>query len=167
MPTDPITQYAPTNPQDQIDFCSHGCPEGSVTPWVDDICGCCGAEWGYAGSGGSCRGVHIQGQVWVDLLAAIAAGTLVWEPAGTDEPGDQNADTRLIPHGYWALGPNDITDWTVELIETDEHGNEIPTGGIHLGHYPSEGTAKTAAAAYERDAARAALDAIDARTRTN
>ena len=75
---------------------------------------------------------------------------LTWEQAGTDEPGDQNADTQLLPHGYWSLGPNGPTDWGVELIENDKDGAEVAAGGIHLGHFPTEAAAKQAADEYEQ-----------------
>lgn len=73
---------------------------------------------------------------------------LDWEDAGTDEPGDQNASSERVAHGYWSLGPNG-QGWSVELIEQDEDLVEISSGGIHLGHFPTEGEAKAAAQAYE------------------
>ena len=52
--------------------------------------------------------------------------TLKWENAmNDDEPRDQNADTALLPHGYWSLGPEDRKRWSVVLIEQDCHLDEI------------------------------------------
>lgn len=74
---------------------------------------------------------------------------LDWEDAGTDEPGDQNASSERVAHGYWSLGPTHDGQWGVELIEQDELLQEIPSGGIHLGGFPTEGEAKAAAQRYE------------------
>jgi hypothetical protein len=74
---------------------------------------------------------------------------LVWESAETDEPGDQNADTERVAHGYWSLGPTHDGQWGVELIEQDENLVEIPSGGIHLGYFPSDSSAKAAAQLFE------------------
>lgn len=75
---------------------------------------------------------------------------LKWETAATDEPGDQNADTNLVDHGYWSLGPAADGAWSVELIEQEaETLIEIPTGGVDLGSFPSEAEAKAAAQAVE------------------
>jgi hypothetical protein len=75
---------------------------------------------------------------------------LKWETAGTDEPGDQNAwNTKRVANGIWSLGPAQGGNWSVELIEKDEYGAEITSGGINLGDYPSETEAKAAAQHYE------------------
>lgn len=76
-------------------------------------------------------------------------GFLEWESAGTDEPGDQNASTRALPHGYWSLGPTNDGEWGVELIELDDQLQEVQSGGVHLGHFDSEAEAKAAAEEYE------------------
>jgi hypothetical protein len=73
--------------------------------------------------------------------------TLTWHDAGTDEPGDQNADSTLVAHGYWSLGPEVDGRWVVELIEQNEDLEEV--GGAHLGYFDTEGAAKDAAQAYE------------------
>src|SRR5206468_6138461 len=36
---------------------------------------------------------------------------LAWESGSSDEPGDQNASTQLVPHGYWSLGPTGDGRW--------------------------------------------------------
>jgi hypothetical protein len=73
---------------------------------------------------------------------------LTWESAEhPDEPGDQNADSERVEHGYWSLGPAVGDWWGVELIEQDEDLVEILSGGAHLGHFPTEGAAKAAAQA--------------------
>jgi hypothetical protein len=75
---------------------------------------------------------------------------LLWESAEhDDEPGDQNASSARVAHGYWSLGPTVGGRWSVELIEQDEDLVEDPTGGAHLGDFPSEAAAKAAAQAYE------------------
>jgi hypothetical protein len=79
---------------------------------------------------------------------------LTWEDAGNDGPDgehDQNADTLVVAHGYWSLGPNDPDTWSVELIAQDEDLDEIVTDSVHLGHFPTEAAAKDAAETYERD----------------
>jgi hypothetical protein len=46
---------------------------------------------------------------------------LKWEDAGhDDEPRDQNADTALLDHGYWSLGPEGDGRWSVTLAEQNE-----------------------------------------------
>jgi hypothetical protein len=43
---------------------------------------------------------------------------LTWASAAQDDyPDDQNADTALVPHGYWSLGPTADGRWSVELVE--------------------------------------------------
>lgn len=77
---------------------------------------------------------------------------LRWESAGTDEPGDQNADSRRGEHAYWSLGPMLDDRWSVELIVRDDDLNELPGDGVHLGHFGSEDAAKEAAQAREDEA---------------
>lgn len=79
---------------------------------------------------------------------------LTWESAQhDDEPGDQDASTALVPHGYWSLGPDDRDGrWYVELIVQDEFGDEIEAEGISLGGFPTEAEAKQAAQAHESGA---------------
>jgi len=74
--------------------------------------------------------------------------TLRWESAGTSEPGDQNADSALVEHGYWSLGPHGRGGWSVELIEQDADLSNI-IGGIELGRFETEGEAKAAAQKHE------------------
>jgi hypothetical protein len=75
---------------------------------------------------------------------------LQWETAGTYDPGDQLArSTTRVAHGIWSLGPAQSGNWSVKLIEIDIYGNEITSGGIDLGEYPSENEAKAAAQHYE------------------
>jgi hypothetical protein len=83
---------------------------------------------------------------------------LTWESAGTDEPGDQHADsTRRVGPGstsaYYSLGPpfatpsaEDGERWSVELIQVS-HSDEIDT--TSLGTHPDEPTAKAAAQQHE------------------
>lgn len=76
---------------------------------------------------------------------------LRWESAGhDDEPGDQNADSERVEHGYWSLGPDGRGQWTVELIEQNADLDEITSGGVHLGAFDTEDAAKAAADVYER-----------------
>ncbi|HEX6685548.1 MAG TPA: hypothetical protein VF062_22425 [Candidatus Limnocylindrales bacterium] len=76
---------------------------------------------------------------------------LEWEDAGTDEPGDQNADSRLYRYAYWSIGPDGSADrWSVELISRDEDMNEKENESVHLGHFDTEEQAKAAAQEYER-----------------
>lgn len=83
--------------------------------------------------------------------------TLVWESAGTDEPGDQHADSaRQVAENatsaYYSLGPcllyPDGTEevWEVELVQV-RHGCEI--GTTSLGAHPDEAAAKEAAQRHE------------------
>lgn len=83
---------------------------------------------------------------------------LVWESAGTDEPGDQHADSvrRVEPEAtdaYYSLGPalaapsEDGERWDLELIQT-KNGTEIET--VKLGRHPDEQTAKEYAEQWER-----------------
>lgn len=47
---------------------------------------------------------------------------LKWECALHDEePRDQNADTGLVAHGYWSLGPDAGESWSVTLVEQNEY----------------------------------------------
>lgn len=74
---------------------------------------------------------------------------LTWESAQTDEPGDQNADSRFGAHAYWSLGPNGGGRWAVELIVRDCDLTERPLYSIALGDFPDEDDAKHAALAEE------------------
>lgn len=62
---------ADQKPTQFIDYCSNGCKPDSamITPWVGEICGCCGGKWGYLPTG-ECRGIHINGAIWAELLDA-------------------------------------------------------------------------------------------------
>ncbi|SIH25099.1 Uncharacterised protein [Mycobacteroides abscessus subsp. abscessus] len=73
-----------------------------------------------------------------------------------DEPhnveGDQHGETAVVGHGYWAIGPQDLAGelWSAELIQNNEAGDEITTGGVALGQvFPGREAAKAAAQAYE------------------
>jgi hypothetical protein len=82
---------------------------------------------------------------------------LVWESAGTCEPGDQKADSvhRVEPEAtsaYYSLGPafaapsEDGQRWDLELIQMDD-GREV--GTVPLGRHPDEQTAKDYAQHWE------------------
>lgn len=72
---------------------------------------------------------------------------LKWEPTHSDEAHrDQNATSRLVEHGYWALGDNH-TSWTLELRETNASGDEIAQP--YSLTFPTEDEAKAFAAAEE------------------
>jgi hypothetical protein len=78
---------------------------------------------------------------------------LVWESAGTDEPGDQAADSRIVDPGctsmYYLLGPEGARRWGVELIGVN-HAEEVPGSVTDLGNqHPTEADAKNVAHAYE------------------
>lgn len=75
---------------------------------------------------------------------------LRWEDGGTDNPGDQNADSgqRVAAEAtsaYYSLGP-DGDGWAVELIQS--YAGE-PTSSLHLGRHPDEQSARERAQRYE------------------
>lgn len=74
---------------------------------------------------------------------------LAWESAGTDDPGDQNADSDHGPHSFWSLG-RDGDGWSVELIVRGDDLEELPADGLGLGRFRSEVLAKRAAQSAER-----------------
>jgi hypothetical protein len=86
------------------------------------------------------------------LSPAAPPAALRWQSAGTDEPGDEFADSAITDPTctsmYWSLGPAASGMWGVELIGVDE-GDERQLTGVHLGHYSSAADAKTAAQGYE------------------
>lgn len=97
----------------------------------------------------------IQGEIVAD---PPGDHTLVWESAGTDEPGDQNANSvHRVADGatsaLYSLGPalaapsEDGERWDLELIQYDQ-GTEI--GSTDLGRHPDEQTAKDYAQTWER-----------------
>lgn len=74
-------------------------------------------EWGQV-----CQHPDYEGCPECDPGYADTPETLTWESAGhDDEPRDQNADTALVAHGYWSLGPESDGQWSVVLVEQDEH----------------------------------------------
>jgi hypothetical protein len=55
---------------------------------------------------------------------------------------DQNADTGLVAHGYWALSlSDDRQNWTLRLWEQNEDLDEI-IDEPYKGSFPSEAEAK-------------------------
>lgn len=83
---------------------------------------------------------------------------LAWESAGTDEPGDQNADSvhRVAleaTSAYYSLGPaftaptEDGERWDLDLIQMNQ-GIKVDT--VSLGRHPDEQTAKDYAQTWER-----------------
>ncbi len=76
---------------------------------------------------------------------------LTWESAGTDEPGDQNADSRhLIPgatSAYYSIGPYGDGCWSLELIQMRD-GEEIFC--LYWGPRGNEADAKATAEQFER-----------------
>jgi hypothetical protein len=72
---------------------------------------------------------------------------LQWHSAGTDEPRDQNADTALVEHGYWSLGPASDGAWSVELVEQNDDLTVI--GHPVSLHRATEAEAKLAAETHE------------------
>lgn len=74
---------------------------------------------------------------------------LAWESAGTDEPGDQNADSEHGPHAFWSLGPESNGEWRVGLTVRDEALMEVDSDCIDLGAFATEAAAKAAAAEWE------------------
>lgn len=83
---------------------------------------------------------------------------LIWESAGTDEPGDQRADhvSDAMPPGYWAIGPIGHDLWSLDLVIHDDKGREIECRSF--GDHLSEADAKRRAARVE---ARRPLDLSD------
>lgn len=73
--------------------------------------------------------------------------TLDWVSIGTEEPGDQQADSGL--GGHYEIGPAGSKSWSVTLILLDR------TGGIDmeidLGRFESEAAAKAAATDHETE----------------
>jgi hypothetical protein len=73
--------------------------------------------------------------------------TLAWTGDNPDEPLDQNADSLAVPHGFWAIGIDTMTNmWTVDLYEIPN----IETPGVvidalALPDQPTEALAKDAA----------------------
>ncbi len=76
-PSAPLTSaFLTIDPTEFIDYCSHACEAATVpaglpfpiTPWDGEVCGCCGAEWGIDEDEGTCRGIHVEGDVWRRLL---------------------------------------------------------------------------------------------------
>jgi hypothetical protein len=46
---------------------------------------------------------------------------IIWEDAMHDEePRDKQADTSVLDHGYWSMGPEHDGTWGLDLIEQDE-----------------------------------------------
>lgn len=86
------------------------------------------------------------------MNAADLFQLLVWESAGTDEPGDQNADSSIVPDGctssYYSLGPEAEGRWSLELIAVS-NGDEISGAGVEFGSFASEVDAKAAAERHE------------------
>jgi hypothetical protein len=55
---------------------------------------------------------------------------LAWLNAGhCDEPGDQTAGTRLVPHGCWSLRRDLHGQWSITLIEQDATLEEFGSWG--------------------------------------
>jgi hypothetical protein len=85
-----------------------------------------------------------------EMRAEIATvPVLTWESALHDgAPGGQNAASALqqpeCTSTHWSLGQQANGTWGIELIGVN-HGEEVPTAGFHLGHYPTEQGAKNAA----------------------
>lgn len=91
--------------------------------------------------------------------APAEAPALVWESAGTDEPGDQHASSTLRVHpestsAHYSLGPAyaapdvDGERWSVELVQV-RHGERV--AATDLGVHPTEQDAKDHAQQWERD----------------
>jgi len=83
-----------------------------------------------------------------DFKVEDADVNLKWESAGTDEPGDQNASSRLGSHAHWSLGPG-VNGWHVELVVRNDDLEEVTSAGVSLGVFHTEGEAKAAAGAVE------------------
>jgi hypothetical protein len=64
-----------------------------------------------------------------------------------DEPLDQNADSLAVPHGFWAIGVDTMTNmWTVDLYEIpniEQPG--VVIDALSLPDVPTEALAKDAA----------------------
>ncbi|MDV3306833.1 hypothetical protein K7Z75_24730 [Mycobacterium avium subsp. hominissuis] len=73
-----------------------------------------------------------------------------YEQEDCEEFGDQNADTTLVPHGYWSLcRTDDHAEWRLTLLEQSDDLSEI-IAEPYTGTFPSETDAKCFAA--EREA---------------
>lgn len=81
------------------------------------------------------------------------AAPLSWESAGTDEPGDQLADSRIVPDGpgsfaYYAVGPNEPgRGWSLELAYFSPVDGDV--GGVLFGAHESADHAKARAQIHE------------------
>lgn len=82
--TTPLAGLIPadTPPTETLDYCSQNCQSVMrpgvdpfpITPWIENaegnaVCACCGGEWG-GDNEGTCRGLHIEGEVWWLLMDA-------------------------------------------------------------------------------------------------
>lgn len=64
------------------------------------------------------------------------------DPGDTEGFHDQNADTVLVPHGYWSLClAENRSDWRLTLIEQNEALDEI-IAEPYTGVFPTEVAAK-------------------------
>lgn len=64
------------------------------------------------------------------------------DPCDVEGWHDQNADTELLPHGYWALSlAEDRQNWTLCLWEQNEDLDEI-IDEPYTGTFPTEADAK-------------------------
>lgn len=72
---------------------------------------------------------------------------LRWESAGNDEPGDQNAPSRLWPHAWWSIGPDHPSGWSVVLTFYSDTLEEL--SAVPLERAASEREAKRAAERFE------------------
>ncbi|MBU8838967.1 hypothetical protein [Mycolicibacterium goodii] len=64
------------------------------------------------------------------------------DPLDVEGWHDQNADTGLLPHGYWALSlAEDRLHWRLRLWEQNEALDEI-INEPYLGTFPTEAAAK-------------------------
>lgn len=64
----PVERFMLTPPgtQPDVDHCGGAC-NNAITIWLNDVCDCCGRQWGHD-NGGPCHDMHIEGDVWVKLL---------------------------------------------------------------------------------------------------
>ena len=72
---------------------------------------------------------------------------LTWDSLGTDNPGDQGADSAL--GGYYGIGPDGPTNWSVTLVLFGDAAHDVTESD--LGRFESEDAAKAAAQSYETE----------------
>jgi hypothetical protein len=104
------------------------------------------------------RAAHAQAMRRLAIADHVAARrALTWESAGTGEPGDQNAESAIVPAGatsaHYSIGPEADGRWSLRYTATD-HGDPIESLTEYFGRFGTEDAAKDAAQEHESAEAR-------------